>query len=454
VQALALDGVITNIPNPRDEEFEQSGIEFSFVATRSGLTRWEGYKDQGNAEKPPVGAKATEELWYQRAVEFNHQKPHSFLFSVNHPSDKPGQPNTITASHAVFKEMRGHKAPAAVVGVQMDYHKLDNIFMDAANFQTLSGDIMSCRNETIGCYVVDNSGFIIISPDRNDAGKFFGEVEGAIMKNLVNNQVFKKVKIFDYQGVCMEEEEIIHEESSADMLLTPFKLLSQLFNWILGQIAVTIIHLEIQQLWNIDWAYTFAFPQEGDYDDYAYDYYNSDEDIEEAFVNQDVFDTECDNEHNEELDRENKRTVAKDKIKTKPCDKELFLYDLEEDGFSSQEHLEGILRHCNDNNCERPFTVSLIPHTNLVLIVADMTCPCDKDTLSIIATNIDYERYDSDDYQMINTNNSYRLRPVSAFFHPEEEEINLCGDHAGQGGVTTSTILITGSLLYSFVIQQ
>jgi len=455
VQAFALDAVMTNIPSSRDEEFEQSGIEFSFVATRSGLSRWEGYKDQGNAEKPPVGAKATEELWYQRAVEFNHQKPHSFLFSVNHPSDSPGLPDTITATHAVFKEMKGHKAPAAVVGVQMDYHKLDNIFMDKANLQTQSGDMMSCRNETIGCYVVDNSGFIVISPDRHDAGKFFGEVEGAIMNSLVKNQVFKKVKIFDYQGVCMEEEEIIHEESSADMLLTPFKLLSQVFNWILGQIAVTIIHLEIQQLGNIDWAYTFAFPQEMEYDDYAYDYYNGDEDIE-AFVTQDVFDTEFDNEHNEELEKENKRTVAKDKMKTKPCDKELFLYDLEDDGFSSQEHLEGILRHCNNNNCERPFTVSLIPHTNLVLIVADMTCLCDKDTLSIMATNVDYDRYDEYEYQMINTNNSYRqkVRP-NAFYHPEEEEIHLCGG-SGQGWVTISPVLITGSLLYNLVmiIQQ
>ena len=83
----------------------------------------------------PVGPKATGELWYQISVEYNKEKPHSFLLSLNNPSDTPGQPNTITASHAVFKEMRGIKAPAAVVGVQMDHHKLDNLFMDATNFQ-------------------------------------------------------------------------------------------------------------------------------------------------------------------------------------------------------------------------------------------------------------------------------------------------------------------------------
>ena len=64
--------------------------------------------------------------------------------------------------------------------------------------------------------------------------------------------------------------------------------------------------------------------------------------------------------------------------------------------------------------------MSLIPHTNLVLIVTDMTCPCDKDNLSIMATNVDYDRYAGYDYQMVNTNNSYRqkVRP-NAFYHPE-----------------------------------
>jgi len=460
VQALALDEVITNIPSSRKEQFEHLGIEFSFVATRSGLTRWEGYKDQNDAEntdipkKPPVGTKAIEELWYQRAVEYHHHNPHSFLFSVNHPSD------TITASHAVYKEMRGHKAPAAVVGALMDYHKLENIFMDSTKLNTQSGDIMSCRNESIGCYVVDNSGFIIISPDKKNVGEFFGLVEGSIMKSLVMNQVFKEVKIFDYQGVCMEEEPV-YEESSANMLLTPFKLLSCLFNWILGQIAATIIRLEIHHLWNNDWAFTFASPQDY-YSDYAYD--DSDDydennygNVEEPTLTQAVFDTECKEENNEahdKLAREGyKSTIDSNKIKAKPCDKELLLYELEEKSFYNQKPIKGLLRHCSNINCERPFTVSLIPHTNLVMIVADMTCPCDQNNLSIMPSNVDYDRYGYYDYQMINTNNSYRRRPgKSIVYHPEEVEIRLCGEtRSGQGEVAISTILITWSLLYNLV---
>ena len=41
----------------RKEQFEHLGIEFSFVATRSGLTRWEGYKDQNDAEKTDITKK-------------------------------------------------------------------------------------------------------------------------------------------------------------------------------------------------------------------------------------------------------------------------------------------------------------------------------------------------------------------------------------------------------------
>ena len=35
----------------------------------------------------------------------------------------------MTATHAIFKEENGQKAPVAVVGVQIDYEKFEKIFM-------------------------------------------------------------------------------------------------------------------------------------------------------------------------------------------------------------------------------------------------------------------------------------------------------------------------------------
>ena len=135
---------------------------------------------------------------------------------------------------------------------------------------------MSCKNESIECYVLDNNGFVVISEDPNNIGKFFGEIDGTILNSLEQNHVFNKIKIYDYQAICLESAD---DGSPANILLTPFKLISWVFNWMLGQMAWTIIRLEIHHLWNPDW--TYAMPQQQqlpppiyDYDSYAnYDNY-------------------------------------------------------------------------------------------------------------------------------------------------------------------------------------
>ena len=36
----------------------------------------------------------------------------------------------------------------------------------------------------------------------NDTGKFFGEVEGAVMETMVEENIFDRITIYDYQGLC------------------------------------------------------------------------------------------------------------------------------------------------------------------------------------------------------------------------------------------------------------
>lgn len=51
--------------------------------------------------------------------------------------------------------------------------------------------------------MIDNNGYILISEaNMNDTGKFFGEVEGTIMEIMVQEHIFDRITVYDYQGLC------------------------------------------------------------------------------------------------------------------------------------------------------------------------------------------------------------------------------------------------------------
>jgi len=503
VQALVLDGEITKVftnDTSTKNLFKEFGIDLSFVATRSGLTRWEEHKevnefdtddydegfDPDNPREPhfsEVNNEATDEVWYKRAVEYHYNNPDSFVFSVPFDiGDK--RPTTVTATHAIYKEQNGRKAPAAVVGVQIDYDKFAQKFMDVttgsggAGFKTQSGEMLSCQNETIECYVLDNNGFVVVSEDPSNIGKFFGEIDGTILKSLEQNHVFKKIKIFDYQAICLENAD---DGSPANILLTPFKLITWMFNWILGQMAMTIIRLEIHHLWNPDWTYSLPYAQSNNDDyampyddtyDYQYDKYDSSYDNEDGYDAPTVEDpvgeaqvvTDEDSEATvEEPYDEFAEEVLNDfkmkdggpipllemtyinKTQPKPCDKEAYLYELNETALQMQRPLQGILRNCHESNCERPFSVTLIPNTNLVLIVADKMCPCYSARISVNPTKVDYGPKNETTYCEKLKTNLYRQKPSpNVFYHPQEEEISLCG---GANHLALSALLIVFSVI-------
>lgn len=60
----------------------------------------------------------------------------------------------------------------------------------------------SCGSDELDCYVIDGNGYVIISEDNEHTGIFFGEMEGAIMESMVLKNIFRKIRIFDYQAMC------------------------------------------------------------------------------------------------------------------------------------------------------------------------------------------------------------------------------------------------------------
>ncbi|KAI3371559.1 hypothetical protein L3Q82_023577, partial [Scortum barcoo] len=81
--------------------------------------------------------------------------------------------------------------------------------------QTHSSSLLPVQD--LNCFLVDNNGFILLSKERNEIGRFFGEVDGSVMASLIKMGMFKKVSLFDYQAMCKNSH---HHASSARPLLS------------------------------------------------------------------------------------------------------------------------------------------------------------------------------------------------------------------------------------------
>jgi voltage-dependent calcium channel alpha-2/delta-3 len=62
----------------------------------------------------------------------------------------------------------------------------------------------TCESGEYDCYVLDDNGFILISEKHEHTGRFFGEIDGMVMEMLVNSDVYKRVRVVDYQAVCFQ----------------------------------------------------------------------------------------------------------------------------------------------------------------------------------------------------------------------------------------------------------
>lgn len=79
-----------------------------------------------------LNARAIDQSWYKRAVDQHQTEPDGFVYSVPFNSGYDGKNASVvvTATHAIFIEHRGHKAPAAVVGLQFQHESLAKHFLN------------------------------------------------------------------------------------------------------------------------------------------------------------------------------------------------------------------------------------------------------------------------------------------------------------------------------------
>ena len=238
----------------------------TFSSTRSGLTRFEFHSREDDStdstpesseESPAEGkdeeldkeapfhevhVKATDEVFYKRAVDFSRINASAFVYSV--PSDAGERLQykdiTVTASRAIYAGNGKQRAPVAVVGLLFN-HKLfaERYF----NHTTKCGSKdckVKCSDETTHCLLVDNNGYIIVSEKKKFIGKLLSEFDNNVMESLVSNKVLIRKKIYDWQAVCIDVYQV---SGPASFLTTPFDMIRRIIVWFWARLSMMALDI-------------------------------------------------------------------------------------------------------------------------------------------------------------------------------------------------------------------
>ncbi|XP_039313791.1 voltage-dependent calcium channel subunit alpha-2/delta-3 isoform X2 [Solenopsis invicta] len=422
------------------------GVTRSFIATRSGLLRWhEHQQSDGNAEEPLFAekyARAMDSSWYKRAVDQHSIEPESFVFSVSFDAADTVDP-IVTATHAVFIG-KGHKAPAAVVGLQFQHQSLATHFVNITSTCTgMTGCKKNCASEELDCYILDNNGFIIISERHEHTGKFFGEIDGTIMDSLWQDRIYRKVTVIDYQGTCSPQES--HQSSAPRSLSDSIITTAAAFGNFLWTLTLSF------NIWDF-WRSTLVFANDVIDDDLVF---TDDEETHDfdSLTPADSMDDVTSDENNVYMrfpvvapatpasPPTTRATSSHYPRKLRACEKKTDLYILQPERLNTSNPLKGKLTNCHVSGCERPFSVQKIHHTNLILLVVDTLCPCGNKQLSIEPI----EALTEPGACTARRERLYRRRPPKCInYHPEEMEIKFCG---GAGSLFSYSLSFTFLLL-------
>lgn len=296
--------------------------------------------------------------WYKRAVDQHTIEPDSFVFSVPFDSGYTGKSNAtlVTAAHAIFIDHRGHnKAPAAVVGLQYQHDSLARHFKNITSACTGMGHCRkTCASDELDCYVLDNNGFVILSESTEHTGKFFGHIDGTIMDSLVQDRIYRRVSLMNYQGLCSDRENPY--TAAGDITARPHRHLSWLFKYIVS-FATTWISLLPNPVKS--WPhYSEQYMDHTLIEDPEDETYPDEYDDE---VVEPVDTVDSTTEHSEPEDKSqntpkstpppatHSAKVVPDSSYTRPCDLKTELFVLQPDRLNSSTPLKGKLTNCHSS---------------------------------------------------------------------------------------------------------
>ncbi|KAM3870199.1 voltage-dependent calcium channel subunit alpha-2/delta-4-like [Diretmus argenteus] len=399
-----------------DGDGVEAGIETAFLGTRAGLMRIIRYagvetrvakKFLTPADKDNLFTVDHFPLWYRLAVE---NRPGSFYY---YPINDKGV-KFVVATTSVTVSSEGKTAMAGAIGLQMSLDFLEKSFFviakqpdntDCSNIEGVCP--LNCESIDLNCFLVDNNGFILLSKERAEVGRFFGEVDGSVMASLIKMGLFKKVSLFDYQAMCKNSH---HHASSARPLLSPFYGVVALLRWFFSNALMFLLDFNLCGLWHSDY---FVDAKAG--------YHTS---------------------------HKQKKVEAH-----LPCDTAYpgFMYD------SSIREANSLIK-CG--RCQKMFVVQQVPDSNLVLVVTQADCDCSRQYGPILLEPKEIKLMslflnDGEHNATVKCNRmksqKVRRRPESCHAYHPKEDAKECG---GASVISLSLSLLSASLAFSLVLNR
>lgn len=395
----------------KETTFKSNGIVMTFVATRSGLLRFTDHRSEeeknSNSERPfyEVHTRAIDELFYRRAVDFHQISNTSFIYSV--PFDagaryaaNDNSPIYVTGSRAVFLGTE-KKAPAAVVGLQIKHSVFEEKFLNiSSKCENQKPCLYTCGNEALDCFLLDNNGFVIVSSNRTQVGKFFGEIDDTLFLSMVKYNVYKRVRIYDYQAICKDK---VVPSGPANFRTSPFHALWNILAWAWKKLVVLVMHFEVYHVFNLEWIVTSS---DYDYGDYP---------AEDAIP-------------------------IPSKTRARPCDMEIELYEMQP---MEPEPIKGKLSKCSDRSCDKQFIVQAVPSSNLVMLAVFTDCNCTSTPAHLAPREVV-----PDEAIFCNQTSLPRQRPdVCINYHAEEAELKRQCGRASASQSASLALLLAAVLL-------
>ncbi|XP_066490665.1 voltage-dependent calcium channel subunit alpha-2/delta-1 isoform X2 [Tiliqua scincoides] len=203
MRALLDAGFTSELVQNHWSKQDPEGITARFVATDGGITR---VYPKSAGEYWMENPETYEDSFYKRSLDNEN-----YVFTAPF-YNKSSYEDGIMVSKAVKITIGGKLLKPAVVGVKINVTSWMENFTKTTTKHRCKGELCGCEKNSmhVDCVILDDGGFLLMS-NREDyipeIGKFFGEIDPGLMRNLINMSLYAFNKSYDYQSVCDPEEE-------------------------------------------------------------------------------------------------------------------------------------------------------------------------------------------------------------------------------------------------------